>query len=111
VTKQITAEKKAIEKQIKKIKRDGAVFFAENGLEKIEGALCKSVFMVAEKPSKTTEETKAVFTPLISQAEIEELLLALGKAEMKEVTTTKTSNHIPAALRILKPDIVAEVVE
>lgn len=108
---QIAAEKKAIESQIKKIKNDGAAFFQDNGIEKVEGVFCSSVSVVSERLAKETTVTGKVFTPLIAPSEIEELLIGLGKAEMKTITTTKTSNHIPAALRITKRKTVAEVVE
>lgn len=108
----IANEKKAIEKQIKTIKNEGANFFIENGIDKAEGVFCSSVSVTPEKVATETETTKKVFTPLITQAEIEELLLGLGKAEMREETTTKTSNYIAPALRINKRKVqAAEIVE
>jgi len=86
--------------QIEAIKVEGAKFFEGAGIVKIEGIRCSSITVTKQKDAETTETTKKVFTPLISQADIEELLLGLGKAEMKTVTISKTSNFIPAKLRI-----------
>lgn len=108
----IADEKKAIEKQIKIIKNDGATYFAGLGMDKAEGVFCSSVSVTPEKPASTITTTEKIFTPLITQSEIEELLIGLGKAEIKKVTTTKTSNYIAPALRINKRKAQAvEIVE
>jgi hypothetical protein len=95
-------EREVIVKQIEAIKIDGAKFFQDAGIVKIEGVICSSITLTKQKVSETIEKVEKVFTPLITSIEIEELLLGLGKAEMKKVTTSKTSNAIPAKLAINK---------
>jgi len=100
--KQISDKEKDLKSQIEYIKVEGAKFLTESGIERLDGNICSSVTIIAEKEAKDTEETKKVFTPLIPNEEIEELLIGLGKAELKNITTTKTSDFIPAKLKINK---------
>lgn len=95
-------QKKYLSEQIKSIKIEGAEFFQNNGIIKVEGIVCSSITIVDQKDAETTTSSKKVFTPLISPAEIEELLIGLGKAEMKTISTDNTSNFIPAKLRVNK---------
>ncbi|MCK4500165.1 hypothetical protein KAU11_06680 [Candidatus Babeliales bacterium] len=102
--KSIEAEYKeqsdALKEQIEAIKVQGAKFFNDAGIVKIEGVICSSITLTKGKEIETTETIKKVFTPLISKAEIEELLIGLGKAEMKTITESKTSNFVPQKLTI-----------
>ena len=102
VKKEYEEDIKEIKGQIEHIKIGGAKFLTDTGIEKLEGVICSSITISKEKQAEDIETTEMVFTPLISQAEIEELLIALGKAEMKEVVTTKTTNFIPSKLKINK---------
>lgn len=97
---ELDKDAKTIKNQIEHIKIEGAKFLKDAGIEKLDGLICSSITLTNEK--KETEEytKKLVFTPLISQAEIEELLIGLGKAEMREVVETKTTNYIPPKLKI-----------
>jgi len=97
---EIGQREKALKSQIEHIKVDGATFLLENGLERLEGVICSSVTVTEAKSSKTiTTETKE-FVMNISQAELEELLIGLGKGEMKTITTEKITNALPAKIRI-----------
>lgn len=93
-------QRETIKEQIEAIKVQGAKFFNDAGIVKVEGVICSSITLTKGKEEATTETTKKVFTPLISNAEIEELLIGLGKAEMKTVTETKTSKFIPQKLTV-----------
>lgn len=99
---QMSEKKNSIKEQIKSIKIEGAKFLIESGIDKIEGTICSSITITSEKQEVTTETTKKVFNALISNAEIAELLIGLGKAEMRTQVTSKTSDFIPAKLRINK---------
>ena len=94
--------KKELKEQAEKIKTVGAEFFQEMGVVKIEGINCSSITVTKGKDEKVETHNEKVFTPLISQAEIEELLIGLGKAEMQTQTIEKKSKHIPPKLRINK---------
>ncbi len=93
-------QREAIKEQIEAIKVQGAKFFNDAGIVKVEGVICSSITLTKGKEEVTTETTKKVFTPLITNAEIEELLIGLGKAEMKPVTETKITNFIPQKLTV-----------
>lgn len=94
------SQKAYLNSQIEVIKVQGAKFFNDAGIVKVEGVICSSITLTKGKETETTETTKKVFTPLISKAEIEELLIGLGKAEMKTITESKTSNFVPQKLTI-----------
>ena len=112
IKKQITDREKAIKAQIETIKIDGAVFMQNLGCDKLEGVICSSITVTKAREASTEENTTKVFTPLISDEEIQELLLALGKAEMQSITETETVKALPAKLRVNKRKIAnAEVIE
>jgi len=102
VKTEIGQREKALKSQIEHIKVDGATFLLENGLERLDGVICSSVTVTEAKSEKiTTTETKE-FVMNITQAELEELLIGLGKAEMKTVTKEKVTEEQPAKIRINK---------
>jgi len=106
VKSEIGQREKALKSKIERIKVDGATFLLENGLERLDGVICSSVTVTEAKASKTvTTETKE-FVMNISQVELEELLIGLGKAEMKTIIAEKTTNAIPAKIRINKRKII-----
>ena len=111
IEKQISDKKKWLKNQIEKIKIDGAKYISSLGIEKLEGVICSSVTISNEKPAKEEEVITKEFNLLISEAEMQELLIGLGKAEMKKVTITKTTNYIPAKLRINKPKVKKDFIE
>ena len=112
VKKQISDREKYIKAQAEAIKIEGAVFMQSLGAEKLEGVICSSISVTKARLESEEMTTSQVFTPLISEEEIQELLLALGKAEMKTVTETKTIKALPAKLKVNKRKIaLAEVVE
>jgi len=100
VIKTYQAEKEAIKGQIERVKIDGAKFLVENGIERLDGVVCSSITVTKEKPEIIEKTEKREFVPLVSEAEIEELLLSLGKAEIRSIIVEKTSKAIPAKLRI-----------
>jgi hypothetical protein len=111
VKKQISEREKFMKSQAETIKVDGARFFELNGLEKLEGEICSSVTVTKGKEAKNTETTEDVFTLLIDEEEMRELLIGLGKAEMRKITTTKTTNETPSKLRVnsrkvIKPEVI-----
>lgn len=109
---QATKREKEIKSQIEYIKIDGASFLLENGLERLDGLICSSVTVSKEKQASVTTIEEREFVMNISQAELEELLIGLGKAEIKTVTKEKTTNSIPAKLKINKRKIAhAEIVD
>lgn len=95
-------KREEISKQIEQIKIEGANFFNDVGIVKVDGVICSSITLTKQKDSITTETSKKVFKTSLSQAEIEELLLGLGKAEIVTVIEEKTSKAIPAKLKINK---------
>lgn len=108
---EIGQREEALKSQIEHIKVDGATFLLENGLDRLDGVICSSVTVSEAKPSKTvTTETKE-FVMNISQAELEELLIGLGKAEMKTVTKEKTTKAQPAKIRINKRKVIVPEIE
>jgi hypothetical protein len=112
VKKQVSDREKDLKEQIDTIKTDGAVFLKSLGIEKLEGVICSSVSILKAREESTETTTTKVFTPLVDELEIQELLIALGKAEMREVTTTKTLKAIPAKLKINKRKVITpEVIE
>jgi len=112
VKKQITDREKDVKTQIETIKIIGAVFMQSLGCDKLEGVICSSVTVTKAREASTEQTTTKVFTPLISDEEIQELLLALGKAEMQSVTETKTVKALPAKLKVNKRKIAnAEMIE
>jgi len=100
--KEIKEKKKAINDQIDKIKIEGAKFFENNGIVRIDGVVCSSITVIPAKQESVKAEKVQEFIPLISQAEIEELLIGLGKAEMRTVEKEKTTKATPAKLKINK---------
>lgn len=109
---ELADREKALTAQINRIKEDGATFLLESGLDRLDGLICSSITVTKAKESETTTETTKEFVMNISQAELEELLIGLGKAEMKTIVTEKTSNQLPAKLKINKRKIaLTEVVE
>jgi hypothetical protein len=112
VKKQVADRDNEVKEQLEAIKVDGAVFLQSMGIEKLKGAICSSVSITKARPESEETTTSQVFTPLISEEEIQELLLALGKAEMRTVTETKTTKALPAKLKVNKRKIaLAEVVD
>ena len=93
-------EKKHIKEQIERVKIEGAKFLIDNGIDRLDGVACSSVTVTKAKPEKINKTEKKEFVPLISEDEIEELLLSLGKAEMRSVVVEKISQATPAKLRI-----------
>ena len=112
VKAELAQREKAIKSQIESIKTDGATFLLENGLEKLDGVICSSVSVTSAKEEKITEVEEKEFVMNISQAELEELLIGLGKAEMKSVTKEKVTKAQPAKIRINKRKIaLSEVID
>lgn len=102
VKAEIAQREKALKSQIESIKVDGAVFLLENGLDKLDGVICSSVTITKAKEEKIEEITTKEVSFLITDAEIEELLIGLGKAEMVTVYKEKVTKAQPAKLRINK---------
>lgn len=102
VEKDYATQRKLKTKQIEEIKVKGAEFFISIGLVKLDGIKCSSITLTKGKESQTTADNKSIFYPLISELEIEELLIELGKAEMRIVTEKKITKEIPIKLRINK---------
>lgn len=108
---ELSQREKALNDQIDNIKEDGAAFLLENGLNRLDGLICSSITVSKEKESSIRTTEKKEFVINITQAELEELLIALGKAEIKTVITEKKSNYIPAKLKINKRKIaLSEVI-
>jgi len=111
VKAEITHREKDLKMQIEDIKTSGATFLLENGIDKLTGVICSSVTVTkAKEETVTTKEVKEIVLN-ISQAEVEELLIGLGKAELVTKTVEKTSNAIPAKLRINKRKVVTGEIE
>ena len=91
---------------------DGAKFLQAQNIDKLNGNILSSVTVTkAKEETITTKEVKE-FVINISDSEVEELLIGLGKAELVTRTIEKTSNAMPAKLRINKRKIaLSEVVE
>jgi len=98
--KEFEDEIKEVNNQIEYIKTEGAKFLQDAGIERLEGIICSSVTITKGRQEEETETKKAVFTPLISEAEIEEFLIKQGKAEMRVVTETKITKFIAPKLKI-----------
>ena len=111
VKQEITQREKAIKSQIESIKIDGGLFLLENGLERLDGLICSSVTVSKAKECVITTQEVKEFVMNISQAELEELLIGLGKAEIVTKTVEKTSNYIPSKLKINKRKIALAEVE
>lgn len=111
VKQEVAQREKAIKIQLDRIKEDGATFLLDNGLDRLDGVICSSVTVTKAKESVTTITESKEFVMNISQAELEELLIGLGKAEIKTVKTEKTSNNIPAKLKINKRKVITPEVE
>ncbi len=120
--KETNTKAKKIEKHIDLIKTDGAKYLIDNGLidpnsdktkdRKIAGAnYCSSISVSKEKPSVSTTTTKKEFVMNITQDELEELLIGLGKAEYKEVEIEKKSNMIPSKIRVNHEKALSVTVE
>lgn len=108
---EVADREKAIKSQIEAIKVDGAVFLLKNGLEKLEGVICSSVSVTKGKESEIIPTTERQFVMNISQAELEELLIGLGKAEYREITIEKVTNEIPPKIRVNKRKILIGEIE
>ncbi len=102
IEEQLKKEKNAIKEQIERIKVEGAKFFNDNGIVKIEGVICSSITVTPGREEEVKVEKVKEFVPLISQAEIEELLIGLGKAEIRTIEKEKVQKAIPPKLRINK---------
>lgn len=102
---------KGIDSQIESIKVDGASFLLEAGIDKLEGVICSSVSVTAAKEEKREEVEQQEFKINIPEDELQELLIALGKAEMVTVKKEKVTKAQPAKLRINKRKVAAAEVE
>ena len=102
VKAQISEREQYLKGQLESIKVKGAEFFESLGVEKLEGSICSSVSVTKAKESVDTETTTKTVSYNETQEEIDEFLISLGKAQYVEVTETKTSNAIPAKLRVNK---------
>lgn len=112
VKAEISEREKHLIAQIERIKEDGATFLLENGVDRLDGLICSSITVseAKEKTSRLVETEEFILN--ISQEELEELLIGLGKAERKTVTVEKVSKASPAKLRINKRKIaLSEVVD
>lgn len=109
---EIAKREKLIKEQKEAISIDGAAFLLENGIDRLDGAICSSVTVTAAKEEKREEIEKEIFQINISEQELQDLLIALGKAEMKTITEEKITKAQPAKLRINKRKVQpAEVIE
>ncbi len=102
---------KEIDAQLELIKVKSAQYLIDNGLINPESDSAKdrkidsstkgnSVSITkAKEASETITEVKE-FRMLISEAELEELLIGLGKGEMQTVKKSKVTNASPAKLRV-----------
>jgi len=111
VKSEIGQREKALKSQIEHIKTDGATFLLENGLGRLDGVICSSITVTEAKPPKTVTTETEEFVMNITQAELEELLIGLGKGEMKTVVTEKTTNAQPAKIRINRRKIHTPEIE
>jgi len=120
--KETDAKIKSVKAQLNLIKVEAAQYFINNGLidpnsEKPKDRKiaceqwCNSVSISKEKLPETTTETREEFMMHISQDELEELLIGLGKGERVTVETEKTSNHIPAKIKVNQANALSVTVE
>lgn len=114
---------KEIDAQLELIKVKSAQYLIDNGLIDPESESAKdrkiesstkgnSVSITKAKEATETETEEKEFVMLITQAELEELLIGLGKGEIRTVKKTKTTNALPAKLRVnAKKALEVEVIE
>ena len=98
-------EAKDIKKQIDFIKVESACFLRDQGIEKLIGVRCSSVSMTKERLASSNDVDEKVFYTSMSNIEIQEFLIDLGKAEMKTVTKTEKIDFIPAKMKINKKKV------
>ncbi len=96
----LKAEKKSIKEQIERVKIDGARFLLDNGIDRLDGVMCSSITVSKPRCEKTEEVEKKEFKLLVSEAEAEELLVELGKAEIVTTTEVRTIKALPPKLRV-----------
>lgn len=113
VISQIKDRRNEIKQQLDNIKINGAEFIKSIGAEKLLGsAFCSSISINKGKESEEKEEHEEVFNLLITEDEAKELLIALGKAEIKKIISIKKTNYVPDKIRVNKKKIIdPEVVE
>jgi len=113
VASQIKDRRNEIKQQLDNIKTNGADFLKYIGVEKINGsAFCSSISITKGKDSEEKEEHVETYNLLITEDEARDLLIALGKAEIKKTIITKRTNSIPDKIRVNKKKIIdSEVVE
>lgn len=98
--KQASERENELKRQIEHIKEDGATFLLGNGIDRLDGLICSSVTVTKAKAEKTELIDKKELVINISQDELEELLIGLGKAEYKTVKEEKVTKAQPAKLKI-----------
>lgn len=114
VISQIKGRRNEIKKQLYNIKTNGAEFLKSIGIEKLNGsAFCSSISITKGKDSEYKEDNVETYNLLITEDEAMDLLIALGKAEIKKTIITKKTDSIPDKItvnkkRIIYPEVVEE---
>jgi hypothetical protein len=111
VKKEIADREKSIKAQIEAIKVDGAAFLLDNGIEKIDGAICSSVSVTKAKEEKTEIIEEKEVKLLVSEEEVEELLLGMGMAETVTVKKEKVTKAQPAKLKVNKRRVITPEID
>lgn len=111
IEKQITDKKRWLKSQIENIKVSGAGYLSALGIDKLSGVICSSVTITAGREAKEETIEAREFKLLITEAEMQELLIGLGKAEMAKTQATKTTAAAPAKLKINKKKVKADFID
>ena len=109
---EIRAETKRIDGQITSIKQGAGQFLLDNGIEKLNGGIVSSVTVTKPKDATVTTTTTEKIVVTATKEQVNDALIALGFAEVKQVETEKVIEAKPATIRINKRKIaVPEIVE
>ena len=109
---EIRAETKRIDRQILSIKQGAGEFLLDNGIVKLSGGYVSSITVSYPKEATVTKTTTEKIVVTATKEQVNEALIALGFAEVKQIETEKAIEAKPATIRINKRKIaIPEVVE
>ena len=103
---EIKNEIKRIDGQIMSIKHGAGEFLLGNGIKKLKGGIVSSVTVIEPKDEKTEPIIKQEVVVTGTEKEVNDALLALGLAEVKDVRVEKVIPAKPATIRVNKRKVV-----
>lgn len=97
---QLDAEIKKMKANKTKVLEDVATWLQGQGIDKLKGVSCSSITITDAKEAKEEEVSKIIFETDLTQHQIEEMIVNVGKGEHKMINETKITPATNAKIKV-----------